>query len=86
MDKRSEVTIPLEFPMQLPDRKVAELTMRRPVMRDMLKFKDVGHELAADFALIAHLCGVLPEELENADSCDYEKLQAQLLRFRGVEG
>jgi len=80
------VTIKLDFPVQLADRMLTELTMRRPVMRDMLKHKIGPHSgLAEDLALMADLCGLVTDELENFDTCDYEKLQAQLLRFRGVK-
>lgn len=79
------VTIKLDYPVQLADRKLTEVIMRRPVMRDMLK-----HNINADMTLkdsvnlIADLCGLLPEDMECMDTCDFERLQNQLLSFRGV--
>jgi hypothetical protein len=85
MDMSKEADIKLDFPVQLPDRLLSRVTMRRPVMRDMLKHK-IGPEagLEEDMAMNADLCGLTPADLEEFDVCDYEKLQAQLLRFRGV--
>lgn len=86
MDKRSEVTIALDFPVQLADRKLTEITMRRPVMKDMLAHKvGANSGLKEDMALVAALCNLVPDELEQLDTCDYEKLQDQLLRFRGAK-
>ena len=76
-------TITLEFPVQLADRQLTEVTIRRPIMRDMLKHKMDQHSgLAEEMALIADLSGLVREELELFDTHDYEKLQTQLIRFR----
>lgn len=54
-------------------------------MRDMIK-----HNIGADMSmrdsvnLIADLCDLLPAEMEDMDTCDFEKLQSQLLSFRGA--
>jgi len=79
------VTIKLDYPVQLADRVLTEVTMRRPVMRDVKKH-NVGPNsgLAEDMAFMADICGLVPEELEEFDTADYEKLQTQLLRFRGL--
>lgn len=83
-DMRRQVEITLEFPVQLADRKLEKLTMRRPTVRDWLKY-----DLKDDFSfkdsvgLLADLCGLVPDELEMLDFYDFEKLQAQLLSFRG---
>lgn len=85
MDKRKEVEITLDFPVQLADRLLDKVTIRRPVMRDMVKHQ-IGAEMKIQDSinLIADLCGLLPPELEELDTCDFEKLQNQLLSFRGV--
>lgn len=85
MDNRKEVEIALDFPVQLADRKLEKVTIRRPLMRDMLK-----HQIGLDMTLqdtvnlIADLCGLVPDDVEALDTCDFEKLHSQLLRFRGV--
>lgn len=86
MDKRKEAVINLDFPVQLADRELTQVTMRRPVMKDM-----VNHDVTRDsslkttVALLADLCGMPPDELELLDTVDFEKLQDQLLQFRGVD-
>lgn len=85
MPSVTSVSIVLEFPVQLADRKISEVTMRRPVMRDMLKHNISPQSgLAEDMALIADLCGLAVDDLESFDTMDYEQLQKQLLRFRGL--
>ena len=85
MDARATVIIPLMFPVQLADRRLTEVTIRRPVMRDLLKHplgRDSG--VAEDMAFMGALTGLVPEELEQLDVLDYEALQTQVLRFRGA--
>ena len=85
MNKEKTVTIKLDFPVQLADHQLTEVTMRRPIMKDMLTHKIDGKSgLAEDMSLIAALCGLVREELESFDTCDYEKMQEQLFRFRGA--
>lgn len=85
MDKRKEVEIELDFPIQLADRLLCKVIMRRPVMRDFVRHK-IGQDmnLGDSIALVADLCGLVPDEMEDMDTCDFEKLQNQLLSFRGV--
>lgn len=77
------VTIKLDYPVQLADRKLTEVIMRRPVVKDMLKHQK-GQEMTLTEAagLLADLCGILPEDIELLDVSDFEKLQNQLLSFR----
>lgn len=85
MDKSLRKEIELEFPLQLPDRRLEKITMRRPIMRDMLKHK-IGPKsgLQEDIELIADLCDLCPDDVAELDTVDYEKLQDQLFRFRGM--
>jgi hypothetical protein len=84
MDKRAEAEIVLDFPVQLADRVLDKVTMRRPKMKDMLKFDLDNVSIEESMKLVASLCGLVPDELEEMDSSDFDKLQKQLLRFRGV--
>lgn len=85
IDRRKEMEIVLDFPVQLADRKLEKVTMRRPVMRDMLKNQSGAQMTLKDtVALIGDLCGLVPDEMELLDSIDFEKLQDQLLAFRGA--
>lgn len=85
MDMRTSVTIPLKFPVRLADRRLTEVTVRRPVMRDLLRHP-LGREsgTAEDMDFMGALTGLVREELEQLDVVDYEALQWQVLRFRGA--
>lgn len=85
VDKREKVEIELDFPVQLADRVLDKVTMRRPKMKDMLKHKiDLDMKVQDAANLIGDLCGLVPDEMEELDCNDFDKLQKQLLAFRGV--
>ena len=86
IDTRREVEISLDFPVQLPDRILDRVVMRRPVMRDMIEC-NIGTDMSMrdSVNLVARLCDLVPAELEDLDTCDFEKLQNQLLAFRGAD-
>lgn len=84
IDKRKTVEIELDFPVQLADRLLERVTMRRPTMKDMLKHqRGMEMDLNEAIHMIADLCGLVPDEIEMLDTCDFERLQDQLLSFRG---
>lgn len=82
-DKSLEATIELDFPIQLADRKLATVTIRRPRMADFLKHNSARSELEKEFGMIADLCNLATDDLELMDASDYEKLVEQLFLFRG---
>ena len=85
MDKRKEAVINLDFPVQLADRELTQVTMRRVTIKDMITHHmETGSGLAEEMELLCDLTGLNPSELERLDLVDYEKLQQQLLNFRGV--
>jgi hypothetical protein len=61
--KRSE-TITLDYPVQLADKLLTEVTMRRPTMKD-LRLNPVKGEsdLAGEMKLLGSLCGLRMEEI-----------------------
>ena len=67
MDMRTSVTVALLFPVQLADRRLTEVTVRRPVMRDLLRHP-LGQESGAaeDMAFMGELTGLPLEEQEYA--------------------
>jgi hypothetical protein len=80
--KRSE-TIVLEYPIRLADRVVTEVTMRRPSMKDLRKYRVKGpDDVDGEFRQFAALCGLRPEEMEEMDSADYARFQNLYVRFR----
>ena len=85
MTKEKTVTIPLEFPVELADRKLDAVSIRRPIMGDLEDFPvSVSTGLKEEMALVAHLCNLHAEDLRRMDAEDYGKLQMQLLLVRGV--
>ena len=88
IDNRREVEITLDFPVVLGDRKLEKVTMRRPTVGDLLKhnINGAGYSLKDDIGFYADLCDLVPDELELFDFTDYEKIQQQFFRFRGLSG
>jgi hypothetical protein len=85
MAKEKSVTIPLDFPLELADRKLDAVTIQRPTMGDLEDYPvNAGTGLKEEMALVAHLCGLHAEDLRQMDAEDYDKLQKQLLLFRGI--
>lgn len=85
MEKAKTAAVKLGYPVQLADRLLAEIIIRRPSMGDLLDYP-VGPEtgLPEELALMAHLCGLHADDLRALDAEDYGRLQEQLLRFRGL--
>jgi hypothetical protein len=80
--KRSE-TITLDYPLQLADRLVTEVAMRRPTMKDVRTNRIKGaDDVEGEMRLFSQLCGLRMEELEEMDAADYSRLQDLYVRFR----
>lgn len=84
MTKERSVTIPLDYPLQLADRRLDGITMRRPTMGDLIDnpVRD-GSDFIGEIRLFATLCGLHEDDLRMMDSEDYLKLQLQYASFRG---
>lgn len=83
--KERTVTITLDFPMDLADRKIEEIIIRRPTMGDLVDYPvNQTTNLEDEMALVAHLTDMHADDLRRMDAEDYGKLQMQLLLFRGV--
>lgn len=77
--------ITLSFPLQLADRELVSVTMRRPTMGDILDHPINGNgDIAGEMQLIGALCGLKQEDLRLMDAEDYWRLQDQLVRFRAA--
>lgn len=75
--------IKLDYPVQLPDRALAQVSMRRMLVRDMLQCPIKNQQdMEGEVALLALLCDLVPEELQALDMADYGKLQDALITFR----
>lgn len=75
--------IRLDYPVQLPDRELCEVQMRRMTVKDMLDSPVKGaSDMEGEVRLMARLCDLLPDDLYGMDFSDYAKLQEALLSFR----
>lgn len=83
-DKRTEVVIPLNYPVTADGVTHSELTMRRPKGKDSLKAASYkGSEAARGMRYFADLCNVAPNVIEELDEVDVEALGEQLQAFTG---
>lgn len=84
-DASRSAVVPLNYPVQLADRRLDEVTMRRPNMGDLLDHEPkTPDDVASELALIGILCGLKPSEMRLLDATDYARLQDQYVRFRAV--
>lgn len=82
MEKTAKIT--LRYPAQLSDRTLSSITMRRPTVGDMLDYPIKNGGLDEEAALVAALIqGCALKTCSELDMEDYERLQDQLLTFRG---
>lgn len=75
-------TIKLSYPITLNGIEYKELKMRRSKVRDRLAvIKMGGSDEEREIRLIANLCEVTPEVIEELFEKDYQKLQQEYLDF-----
>lgn len=76
--------IKLDYPIDLEGRKLTEITLRRPKVKEARdarkKHKD---EADQEISLLATLSGLPPSAIEDLDIADYTKLQKELAGFFG---
>ena len=77
-------TIILDHPIDLEGRKLTEITLRRPKVREARDARK-KHKDAADqeIELIAQLSGLPPSAIEDLDIGDYTRIQEVLGGFFG---
>ncbi len=85
MTKQKSAIISLDCPVQLADRLLTEVTMRRPTVGDLIDhpIRDV-QDMKGELRLYAWLCNLSEEDLRLLDMEDYAKIQRQYLFFRGI--
>lgn len=77
----SSQTINLDYPIKVGGVEATSLSMRRPLVRDMLKARNNKNEGEAELNLFSDLCQITPDEVKNLDFSDYAKLQEVLRDF-----
>jgi len=84
-DKRAQVDIPLEFPIEVDGEKITKLTMRRPKVKDTQWANGLsGDDFDKIVQVVARLCNVSPEHISELDDVDMEAIDRQYASFRGV--
>lgn len=83
MAKRPSETIELEFAIDVDGVEVSSLTMRRPTVRDQLRFEEgKGGEARKVVNMIADLCDVSPKSIESLDQADFVRVTEALQGFQ----
>jgi hypothetical protein len=76
-------TVNLQYAVQLSDRKITALDIRRPKVRDQM-IADKQNQDAADkeIHLMSLLANVEPSVIHELDMVDYEEVQKVIVNFR----
>lgn len=81
--KPREEIIVLDYPIQLADRLLEQVTMKRPTMKVLRTNRIKGeNDVDGEMKLFGVLTGLRMEELEELDAADYARLQETYVRFR----
>ncbi len=83
-DDRPSAKIDLIYPVNVDAVTYTSLTMRRPKTKDSkLVAKSRGDDMDKGILLLANLCDVAPNVIEELDEFDTKRLGDQLDAFRG---
>jgi hypothetical protein len=74
-------TINLVYPINVGGIETSSITIRRPLVRDMLKARNNKDEAKAELHLFSDLCQITPDEVQNLDWADYAKIQEVVKGF-----
>jgi hypothetical protein len=74
--------IKLDYPIAVGGKEVTQLEMRRPLVRDLMIAGKISNPAESEISLVANLCGLSPDELQQLDGADYTELQSQLLAMQ----
>lgn len=87
MSQQKSATIKLKYPVQLPDRTLREVTMRRPTVRDIVEnpVRNAA-DMDGELELMCRLCGLTPDDVMDMDAADYDVLREQYVFFRSGAG
>ena len=80
-----KLTVRLEHPVQLADRLLTEVILRRMTVGDMIDIPipQTG-DVAAMTRMIARLANLSPEDIRELDVSDFIKVNEEVNRFLGV--
>ena len=74
--------IVLKYPIMVDGRRLEQITLRRPKVKDQLAAeKTSGSDSAREVALLANLGSLTPADIEELDMFDYSAVQEELRGF-----
>ena len=76
--------IKLKHPITVDGAEVAELTMRRPKVRDLERMDKVSGEMAKAVALVGDLAELSPDQVRDLDAEDFTAVAERLGDFLGA--
>lgn len=83
-------TIKLEFPLTFEGKSITEISLRRPLVRDLRALdkarKDDAGELAHGIAMISQLAGLPVSVLDEMDAGDFATVSDVLAGFMRLDG
>ena len=77
-------TIKLKHPILIDGQETAELTLRRPKVRDLERMDKVSGEMAKTVALVADLAEITPDQVRELDAGDFTVVAEALGDFLEV--
>lgn len=77
-------SIKLKHPITVDGREVAELTLRRPKVRDLERMDKVSGEMAKAVAMVADLTELTPDQVREIDAGDFTAVAEALGDFLGA--
>jgi len=77
--------IVLDFPITVSGVEVSHLIMRRPKVRDLMAAQKAGDtDAEMGVHLVANLCELTQDEVQELDSIDWDKCEAQVQAFKSA--
>ncbi len=74
-------TIELKHPITVDGREVAQLSLRRPKVRDLERMDKTAGDTAKAVALIADLAEISPDQVREVDAKDFVALSEAVADF-----
>jgi phage FluMu protein gp41 len=75
------ITVKLEDPIEVAGKKTAEITIRKPVVKDLKAAAGAGSsELERSLRMIGDLSGLSPEDMNELSLVDMVKINGELIK------
>ena len=77
-----KTTIKLLYPIRVNGQEISEINLRRPKVRDRLAVEKMSASQGEkEVRFIANLCEMAPNDIEELDMADYNKIQETVTNF-----